>query len=82
MNSEPSLFAGHKVMPSATTAKTMVRNLALSTAAMIGRYSQIRTRFRGFLCSGTIRPRTKITIRAGTSVTDSSAAAAMEKVLV
>ncbi len=36
----------------------------------------------GFLCSGTIRPRTKITISAGTSVTESSAAAAIEKVLV
>ena len=36
----------------------------------------------GFLCSGTIRPRTKITISAGTSVTDSSAAAAIAKVLV
>ena len=36
----------------------------------------------GFLCSGTIRPRTKTTISAGTSVTDSSAAAAIEKVLV
>ena len=29
-----------------------------------------------------IRPRTKITISAGTSVTDSNAAAAIEKVLV
>ncbi|MGY4348938.1 hypothetical protein ACVWXM_005405 [Bradyrhizobium sp. GM7.3] len=36
----------------------------------------------GFRCSGTIRPRTKITIRAGTNVTDSSAAAAIENVLV
>ena len=36
----------------------------------------------GFLCSGMILPRTKITISAGTSVTDSSAAAAIEKVLV
>ena len=36
----------------------------------------------GFRCSGTIRPRTKITISAGTSVTDRSAAAAMAKVLV
>ncbi len=36
----------------------------------------------GFLCSGTIRPRTKTTISAGTSVTDSSADAAMAKVLV
>ena len=36
----------------------------------------------GLLCSGTIRPRTKITISAGTSVTDSNAAAAMAKVLV
>jgi hypothetical protein len=32
--------------------------------------------------SGTIRPRTKITISAGTSVTDKSAAAAIENVLV
>ena len=36
----------------------------------------------GFRCSGTIRPRTKITISAGTKVTDSSAAAAIEKVFV
>ena len=36
----------------------------------------------GFLCSGMIRPRTKSIISAGTSVTDSSAAAAIEKVLV
>ena len=36
----------------------------------------------GFLCSGTILPRTKITISAGTSVIDSSAAAAIAKVLV
>jgi hypothetical protein len=36
----------------------------------------------GFLCSGMILPRTKITISAGTSVTDSSAAAAIAKVLV
>jgi hypothetical protein len=36
----------------------------------------------GLRRSGTILPRTKITIRAGTSVTDNSAAAAIEKVLV
>ena len=36
----------------------------------------------GFLCSGTIRPRTNSTIRAGTSVTDRIAAAAIAKVLV
>ena len=34
------------------------------------------------MCSGTIRPRTKITISAGTSVIDRSAAAAIENVLV
>src|SRR5262249_390132 len=36
----------------------------------------------GFRCSGMILPRTKITISAGTKVTDRSAAAAIEKVLV
>ena len=35
-----------------------------------------------FLCSGTILPRTKITISAGTRVTDSRAAAAIANVLV
>ena len=35
-----------------------------------------------FRCSGTILPRTKITISAGTRVTDSNAAAAIAKVLV
>jgi hypothetical protein len=43
---------------------------------------RIRDRLMKFFFSGTILPRTKITINAGTSVTDSSAAAAMENVLV
>lgn len=49
---------------------------------MIGRYVQIRKRLSGFLCSGTMRPRTNRTISAGTSVTDSRAAAAIAKVFV
>jgi len=82
MNSEPSRLAGQRVTASTTRASAMVKVLAFRTARIIGRYSQINTRFSGFLCSGTIRPRTKITISAGTNVTESSAAAAMEKVLV
>ncbi len=50
------------------------------TMSMTGRYSQIRTRFSGFLRSGMMRPRTKSVISTGTSVTESSAAAASEKV--
>ena len=42
----------------------------------------MRSRFSGLRCSGTMRPRTNSTIRAGTSVTERSAAAAMAKVLV
>ena len=42
----------------------------------------ISARLSGFLASGMMRPRTKITISAGTSVTDRIAADAMANVLV
>jgi hypothetical protein len=52
------------------------------TAAMIGRYTQISTRFTGFFASGMILPRMNSSISTGTSVTDRIAAPAIEKVLV
>jgi hypothetical protein len=82
MNSAPSRLAGHQVAASTASAKRMVSVFARSTSQMTGRWSQIRSRFSGFLRSETIRPRTNSTISAGTSVTDRSAAAAMAKVLV
>ena len=82
MNSDPSWRAGQTVAARTPRASRIVGNRARSTPAMSGRYSQIRSRFTGLRCSGTIRPRTNKTISAGTSVTDRSAAAAMAKVLV
>ena len=42
----------------------------------------MRARLIGFFVSGMIRPRMNTTISAGTRVTESSAAAAIENVLV
>ena len=45
----------------------------------MGRYTQMRNRFTGFLCSGMMRPRTNSVISAGTSNTESMAPASHGK---
>ena len=82
MNSAPSWRAGHTLAAKAAKARIIVSHLAFRTPLMMGRYSQISKRFTGFLCSGTMRPRTNNTISAGTTVIESMAAAAIAKLLV
>ena len=83
MNSEPSCVAGQTLTASTTSAEHDRQRLRLEHAADDRPVDPDQERgSAGLRCSGTMRPRTNITISAGTSVTDSSAAAAMAKVLV
>ena len=82
MNSDPSLLAGYSEIPSTKSATPTVSFFLCITPAMIGRYTQIKKRFTGFLASGMILPRMNSIINTGTSVTESIAAPAMAKVLV
>ena len=60
----------------------MVSRFQRITQAMIGRYTRIMMRTSGLDCSEGMRPRMSSAISTGTRVTESSAAPAMEKVLV
>jgi len=55
------------------------RRLGAHDALDDGPIEQIRTRLIGLLCSGMIRPRTKITIALEPDVTERRAAAAIER---
>ena len=82
MNSLPSRVHGTIDTSSTATATPIVVHRKRSTSSMTGRYTRMRNRLTGFAASGLTLPRMKSPIMTGTSVIDSSAAAAIESVFV
>src|SRR3989449_5732356 len=77
MNSLPSRANGRRVSSSTTAAPPITHQRACNAQSSAGRYRRIAQRFNGFSASARIFHFTNQPIKAGTSVTDSSAAVAI-----
>ena len=77
-----SRFHGRKTHSTLTAATTMTVRRQRITMSINGWYIQINSRLMGFRSSAGILPRINQPIKIGASVIESSAAAAMEYVLV
>src|SRR5213596_2120229 len=82
MNSLPRPANGRSVSTRTPTAPPSTSHRAPIAQRSTGRYTLIAQRLRGFSASARIFPLTNHPMSAGTSVTESSAAAAIAKVLV
>ena len=82
MNSDPRRDRGTTVTPNPTTAAAITHPRRFSANPSSGQYAPPSNRPTGVSVAGRIRPRTQYPTSTGTSVTESSAAAAIAYVFV